>query len=491
MPYHMLLAYHAPAGNSIKSWTSMSMNDHVLAIRNDIHLLSLSVTALHLRKALNAVFSKVKKRATFLIYATLQNALKLNHYAVFTFVDLWVSGLISNYFTVINEIVINKTHKADLLEITSRPQKAAADGTMHKPILKATALYKNKKATKIGSVPAISLSMRDNYIWAHECNCLGIPSIQVCDTTSTFDKIDYPIVANQRSVSLAYLLVYLFAETCSTALIHEHLFFRSFTRYLELSRRNVVRQIHSQMDNWHRHDGNVGPFWRHFMKSKLYEHTYVYPHHTSLSPHIASHILRNYHPLNNISKNSRRYHTFVEDKRDSSIKPLNTFILQRKSGPKKILISNMLSYLFFKTFVFCQKFLARLGHYVDALYKWGEGRFVFQHLKGHIKSIREEIKQEIIDKLGIFKALSTKKKTKTKFLAHVKLKRRDLRYHDSSYMVYNLPQYYSSLKKVVAHIRALENAQKKPYALSLEQKKGISDILAMKDYFDNVVYAKK
>jgi hypothetical protein len=65
-----------------------------------------------------------------------------------------------------------------------------------------------------------------------------------------------------------------------------------------------------------------------------------------------------------------------------------------------------------------------------------------------------------------------------------------LKIYDSSYMVYNLHNTIH-IEKSSSSYWALENAQKKPYALSLEQKKGISDILAMKDYFDNVVKAKK
>jgi hypothetical protein len=61
---------------------------------------------------------------------------------------------------------------------------------------------------------------------------LRIPSIQLCDTQSFFDKITYPIVANQRSVPLTYLLIHLFAELCTNALIDSHLSFISYGKYL-------------------------------------------------------------------------------------------------------------------------------------------------------------------------------------------------------------------------------------------------------------------
>jgi len=86
---------------------------------------------------------------------------------------------------------------------------------------------------KIPSLPSISLSLSDCSIWLHETSCLKIPSIQICDTQSAYQKISFPIVANQRSVSFNYLILTLFSETCNFSLLYEHLFFLNFHKKFE------------------------------------------------------------------------------------------------------------------------------------------------------------------------------------------------------------------------------------------------------------------
>lgn len=80
-------------------------------------------------------------------------------------------------------------------------------------------------------MPSVSLSVLDSDIWLAECVCVGIPSIQICDTQSHFDKITYPIIANQRSLAFTHLILHLAVEVCNTSLLSSHLNFISYYKY--------------------------------------------------------------------------------------------------------------------------------------------------------------------------------------------------------------------------------------------------------------------
>lgn len=51
---------------------------------------------------------------------------------------------------------------------------------------------RKKNKDRIPKMPSISLSLLDSYIWLNECQSKGIPSIQICDTQSPFDRVTYP-----------------------------------------------------------------------------------------------------------------------------------------------------------------------------------------------------------------------------------------------------------------------------------------------------------
>ncbi len=84
------------------------MNYHILAIRNDIHILNLNPTLIQIRKAVGAVFNRVLKRGSFLVYANYKNSFTFSSNAVPYSVTKWVPGLLSNYKNVIKDIWLTK-----------------------------------------------------------------------------------------------------------------------------------------------------------------------------------------------------------------------------------------------------------------------------------------------------------------------------------------------------------------------------------------------
>jgi len=123
----------------------------------------------------------------------------------------------------------------DLAEIDtaylSRQQNIKIQKKYVTPFPNASSLIKKRKPTRYLRYPSISLSLLDNLIWLNECQCLNIPSIQLCDTQSFFDKIIYPIISNQRSIAFSLFLTHLAVEVGNSSLLSPHLEFLSFFKY--------------------------------------------------------------------------------------------------------------------------------------------------------------------------------------------------------------------------------------------------------------------
>jgi ribosomal protein S2 len=223
------------------------MLSHILAIRNDLQILNLAFTVIQLRKALNSLFNKMLYRGSFLIYAQAHKSLKIDHNAVFTFVNSWLPGLISNYKQMITALSQNRNILSYYgAEFFKRPQLDALAASYTNPVLKPSAILHPKRRSRFARVPTISLSVLDSPIWLNECHNLAIPSILVCDSQSAYDKVTYPIVSNQRSVPFTYLIINLFSEACNYALMFEHLHFAFFYKYLDVLTRFKKNLNHSR-----------------------------------------------------------------------------------------------------------------------------------------------------------------------------------------------------------------------------------------------------
>jgi len=232
LPYKTLIAYHSHMGNTIKNWVSYRMLPNILIIRNDIHILNLSNTIINIRKALTALYHRIKNRGTMLIYAEIKNQLKITNDAVFVFVNSWLPGLLTNYRKMSLVVASNKFHRTTFEPLLSRPQLHAIQNTKIKAIPVVNARFKRGLQPRIPRVPSIAFSPSENFIWLNECLCLAIPSIQINDTQSFTNLVTYPIIANQRSIPFTNLMVNLFSETCNRALTEEHLSFKQFYKGL-------------------------------------------------------------------------------------------------------------------------------------------------------------------------------------------------------------------------------------------------------------------
>jgi len=200
---------------------------HILAVRNDLHILNLGLILIQIRKALNSLYTRLLYRGSFLIYAEGFKALKIEHSAVFNFVTSWLPGLITNYKQIVTSLHTNRY--MSLLTgsgFLSRPQMDALAASNANPVPPIIDIYYPKRSSKYGRIPSIALGVLDNFIWLNECQSLAIPSIQLCDTQSIYDSVTYPIIANQRSIPFTQLIIDLFVENCTFALMSQHHIFK-------------------------------------------------------------------------------------------------------------------------------------------------------------------------------------------------------------------------------------------------------------------------
>jgi len=225
IPFDLLLAYHCPYGNSVKLWTSHLMIRHILGVRNEIHILDLSFTLIQIRKALNLVFNATLCRRTLLIYSEAHKGIKIDNNAVFTFVNAWLPGLLTNYGQLITSMYKNAKNLSRFGAIhLTNPQLEALRAFSHRSKLVPSMIGRKANKTRYGNIPNLSLSLLDSPTWLNECHSLQIPSIQLCDTQSSYDRVTYPIISNQRSISFTRLIISLFTETCAYALITEQFY---------------------------------------------------------------------------------------------------------------------------------------------------------------------------------------------------------------------------------------------------------------------------
>ena len=61
IPYRILLAYHSLAGFAIKVWTYYQMLPHIIIVRKEIHILSLTFTVIQIRRAFNVLFRRKRQ----------------------------------------------------------------------------------------------------------------------------------------------------------------------------------------------------------------------------------------------------------------------------------------------------------------------------------------------------------------------------------------------------------------------------------------------
>ena len=433
------------------------MNLYILAIRNEINILNISLTIIQIKKALNTIYNITRFRGSLTIYADATRAIKMNHSSVFSFITDWVPGLLSNYQRVNTAIMAYKKSFTKLSPFLNRSQLKSIENcniTVKPPAF----LWRYERTSNIipsliPRFPNISLSVLDSEIWLRECYRLGIPSIQICDTQSLYHKVAYPIIANQRSIVFSHLIVYLAIEVCNSSLINTHLDFLSYFKYYGHKSLNITPDIKKITKYSYLTETMVSRAYFHYRKKVPEKRMYLFllycykiEFKLCLSAWSKKYGKKLKKEKRERMKSKNKGRTLIPEPLIKRFKPFKPFIINKKTyifnkrnftytikdlitaepktsfgviTPYFILIKNIL----WNDFCILKELHRLLTRYMtDNRIKKSHKRIYYPRLK-HIRDI---FKNVIVSILGLKEAIYRKNKNKKKYITEVQVYKRDI-----------------------------------------------------------------
>lgn len=176
----LLLASQSHLGHATSLWNPANSR-YIFGIREGIHIISLDVTAAHLRRAC-AVVKNVTYRGGVVLFvgtrtgqnrAVVKAAEMAGGCHLF---DRWIPGSITNGEQILGNCPVKVVDQFDR-DIRASEEEVAKLGAL-KPDL------------------VVCLNPLENYIMLHECGLNNIPTIGVIDTDANPTWVTYPIPAN-------------------------------------------------------------------------------------------------------------------------------------------------------------------------------------------------------------------------------------------------------------------------------------------------------
>lgn len=186
----LLLAAQTHMGHSTSLWNP-SNSRYIHGIREGIHIISLDVTAAHLRRAAKIVTGVAHRGGTILFVGTRRghdrivvNAAQLSG-ACHLF-ERWTPGSITNGQQILGRC------QAKVVDEHDREVRGFDAQLDELPVLKPDLV--------------VCLNPLENYVMLHECGLATIPTIGIIDTDAEPTWVTYPIPANDDSLrSVAFI----------------------------------------------------------------------------------------------------------------------------------------------------------------------------------------------------------------------------------------------------------------------------------------------
>jgi small subunit ribosomal protein S2 len=174
------MASQSHLGHSTSLWNPMNQR-YIYGVRQGVHIISLEVTAAHLRRAAKVVEGVAYHGGLILFVGTRpgQVACVVNAAEMAKGCHLfekWIPGTITNGEQILQKCEIKAVDKDDKV-LDGFDEKIAEWNTL-KPDL------------------VVCLNPLENYILLHECGLNNIPTIGVIDTDADPTWVTYPIPAN-------------------------------------------------------------------------------------------------------------------------------------------------------------------------------------------------------------------------------------------------------------------------------------------------------
>ncbi|MCJ1427836.1 37S ribosomal protein, mitochondrial [Sticta canariensis] len=188
----LLLASQSHLGHATSLWNPRN-SCYIFGIRQGIHIISLEVTAAHLRRACRVV-SGVAERAGLILFVGTRSgqekivvkAATLAHgYHLF---ERWTPGTLTNGQQILGRCSMKVVDEFDR-EI---------------PALQAKLELEERAVLRPDLV--VCLNPLENWVMLHECGLNNIPTIGIIDTDADPTWITYPIPANDDSLRCVQLI---------------------------------------------------------------------------------------------------------------------------------------------------------------------------------------------------------------------------------------------------------------------------------------------
>ncbi|KAL8858417.1 MAG: hypothetical protein Q9178_005098 [Gyalolechia marmorata] len=186
----LLLASQSHLGHSTSLWNPLNSR-YIFGIRSGIHIISLDVTAAHLRRACRVVSGVTERGGLVLFVGTRKNqdrcvvnAAKLAGGC--HLFERWTPGSITNGHQILGRCRMQVVDQFD------QPVPGLENELLERPVLKPDLV--------------VCLNPLENWVMLHECGLHGIPTVGIIDTDANPTWVTYPIPANDDSLRCVQLL---------------------------------------------------------------------------------------------------------------------------------------------------------------------------------------------------------------------------------------------------------------------------------------------
>lgn len=186
----LLLASQAHLGHVTSLWNPANQR-YIFGVRQGIHVISLDMTAAHLRRACRVVSGITRRGGLVLFVGTREGQSRIVVKAAELaggchLFERWIPGSITNGQQILGECAVKVVDQFD---------NAVGD---EKGILQ------DHPALKPDLV--VCLNPTENYVLLHECAINAIPTIGIIDTDANPTWVTYPIPANDDSLRCVQLI---------------------------------------------------------------------------------------------------------------------------------------------------------------------------------------------------------------------------------------------------------------------------------------------
>ena len=180
----LLMASQSHLGHSTSLWNPMNSR-YIFGIRQGVHIISLDVTAAHLRRACKVVSGVAERGGLILFVGTRRGQDRCVIKAAQLsggchLFERWIPGSITNGQQILGDC------RKKVVDENDNEVGGYDDDLGDHPVLKPDLV--------------VCLNPLENYIMLHECGLNNIPTIGIIDTDANPTWVTYPIPANDDSL---------------------------------------------------------------------------------------------------------------------------------------------------------------------------------------------------------------------------------------------------------------------------------------------------